>query len=79
LCITDGSGINEHIGAAVILLSPDSLSSPLLRKRIRYVGREAKSTVYAAQLEGILLALQILKTNRNPNPDRKKAAIFTDN
>lgn len=41
------------------------------------MGRDTESTVYAAELLAILLALQILIFN--PNPHHQKATIFTDN
>jgi ribonuclease HI len=41
------------------------------------MGRDTESTVYAAELKGILLALQILEAT--PDLHHKKATIFTDN
>jgi len=79
LCVyTDGSGIDGHVGAAAVTLSmPCSPSSPVLQRRTFYMGRETESTVYAAELKGIALALQILETT--PRPERQRVAIFTDN
>ena len=67
-CIcTDSSGINGHVGAtAVTFLTPTSLGSPILQRRICYMGRDTESTVYAAELQGIYLALQILKASPEP-------------
>jgi ribonuclease HI len=78
-CIyTDGSGINGHVGAAAVtLLTPTSPGSPTLQRRIFYMGRDTESTVYAAELQGIYLALQILEAR--PEPQLRKATIFTDN
>ena len=75
---THGSGMNGHIGpVAVTLPTPDSTNSSPLHKRTYYLGRDNESTVYAAELKGILLALQILKTD--PDLNGKWATIFTDN
>ncbi|RMZ90276.1 hypothetical protein DV736_g2490, partial [Chaetothyriales sp. CBS 134916] len=78
-CIyTDGSGINGHVGAAAVILStPNSISSPVLQRRTQYMGTDTQSTVYAAELKGILLALEILIAN--PNPEHNSFTIFTDN
>lgn len=75
---TDGSGIDGHIGAsAVTLRSPRCESSPILQKRTQYMGKDTESTVYAAELKGIFLALQILQAT--PSPHCMKVIIFTDN
>ncbi|KIM92705.1 hypothetical protein OIDMADRAFT_88749, partial [Oidiodendron maius Zn] len=41
------------------------------------IGRDTKSTIYTAGLQGIYLALQILEAS--PEPQHRKATIFTDN
>ena len=47
---TDGSGINNQVGAAAV--------SPLTRStKMVYMGNSETSTVYAAKLQGINLAL----------------------
>ncbi|OQV10369.1 hypothetical protein CLAIMM_14382 [Cladophialophora immunda] len=75
---TDGSGINGHVGAAAVILSdPQSMSSLVLQKRMQYMGTNAQSTVYAAELKGILLALGILIANCSP--EHRHFTIFTDN
>jgi ribonuclease HI len=78
-CIyTDGSGIDGHVGAAaVVLLEPSSKTSPILRKRIHYMGKDTESIVYAAELKGISLALQTLQDDTHVL--RNKVVIFTDN
>jgi ribonuclease HI len=74
---TDGSGINGHVGsAAVLLLAPNIQNSAILYKRSCYMGRDTESTVSAAELQGIYLALQILETS--PNCQLTRATIFTD-
>ncbi|KZL79582.1 reverse transcriptase domain protein, partial [Colletotrichum incanum] len=55
---TDGSGINGHIGAAAVITNPpvDDIGS----KRLEYIGTSVSSTVYAAELKGLALALQMI-------------------
>lgn len=75
---TDSSSINGHVGSAtVVLLVPNIPDSATLHKRSCYMGRDAESTVYAAELHGIYLALQILETS--PDCQHSKPTIFTDN
>ena len=75
---TDGSGINGHVGAAAMILSnPRSMSSLVLQKRTQYMGTDTQSTVYTAELKGILLALEILIAHCSP--DHHHFTIFTDN
>jgi hypothetical protein len=74
---TDGSGIEGHTGAAaVILLAPSSQNSPILRKHIHYMGRDTENMVYAAELKGISLALQIIQNSSNTL--HNKVVIFTN-
>jgi ribonuclease HI len=69
---TDGSGINNHIGAAAV--------SPLAKctKQV-YMGDSETSTVYAAELQGIRLALQIADEDAEKGNKRDRLIIFTDN
>ncbi|CAG8977852.1 hypothetical protein HYALB_00011658 [Hymenoscyphus albidus] len=69
---TDGSGIDNHIGAAAI--------SPVTRcTKMAYMGNSETSTVYAAELQGIKLALQIAVQDQEIGNKRNKVVIFTDN
>ncbi|EEU33763.1 uncharacterized protein NECHADRAFT_19784, partial [Fusarium vanettenii 77-13-4] len=44
-----------------------------------YMGDERTSTVYAGELQGINLALQIAQEDRDNGNDRSKLLIHTDN
>jgi ribonuclease HI len=74
---TDDSGINGHVGAAAVTLSDES--HPAGHKKTESMGKATTSTVYAAELKGIHLALQIaLDIHTSADPCRK-CDIFTDN
>jgi hypothetical protein len=64
---TNGSGINRKVGAAAVAPAIDKHTSA-------YMGKETTSTVYAAKLVGILIALEIAIVANWP-----RAVIFTDN
>jgi ribonuclease HI len=69
---TDGSGIEGEIGAAAVC--------PLMHQtRSVHMGSDTLSTVYAAELQGISLALQIAQEYADTNGERKEIAIYTDN
>ncbi|KAJ6436234.1 reverse transcriptase [Purpureocillium lavendulum] len=69
---TDGSGINGQIGAAAVC-------STTQQTRSAYMGTEATSTVYAGELQGISLALDIAQQDRAEGYRRSKVLIYTDN
>jgi ribonuclease HI len=69
---TDGSGIEGEIGSAAVC--------PLLQQtRSAHMGPDTLSTVYAAELQGISLALQIAQEYADKSGQRKQIAIYTDN
>jgi hypothetical protein len=69
---TDGSGIDDRIGAAAVCPFTE-------QTRSAYLGLSATSTVYAAELYGISLALQIAQAYADRNGSRRNVAIYTDN
>ncbi|KAI3054683.1 hypothetical protein CBS147353_11406 [Aspergillus niger] len=64
---TDGSGINGKIGAAAVC-------ARYQETRAAYMGDQSETTVYAAELQGIFLALIIIIRHRI-----SRAVVFTDN
>jgi ribonuclease HI len=69
---TDGSGIGGHIGAAAVCTTTQETKSA-------YMGDDTTSTVYAGELQGISLALQIAQQDRSRGNSRSKVLIYTDN
>ena len=75
---TDGSDIDGHVGSAALVLPTAGLpESAIQHQRVDYMGKDTEKTVYAAELQGIHLALQILQAS--PNTHGTTAVIFTDN
>ena len=69
---TDGTGIDGEIRIAAVC--------PLTQQtRSVHIGTDTTSTVYAAKLQGISLALQIALDYANRGGERRDIAIYTDN
>jgi tubulin alpha len=79
LCVyTDGSGIDGHVGAAAVTRAPHANGH--WTEQTQYMGTSRTSTVYAAELRGLVLALQIvLDTPPIHVPPDRCAVVFTDN
>ena len=75
---TDGSCVNGNVGAAAVILSdPNSGASAVMHERSLHLGSDTQSNVYVAELNGILLALEVIRTELQTC--NKKATIFSDN
>jgi ribonuclease HI len=69
---TDGSGIEGEIGSAAVC--------PLTQQtRSVHMGSDTQSTVYAAELQGTSLALQIAQEYADESGEHRQIAIYTDN
>ena len=78
ICIyTNGSYINNHIGAAII--APVIQISGIHTIRKKYMGISTTSIVYAAELRGLVLVLQILLDIHITVITPGKYTIFIDN
>jgi ribonuclease HI len=69
---TDGSCINRKVGAAAVCLSTG-------HRKESYMGPETTSTVYAAELQGISLALRIADEDTTIKEKKSKIIIYADN
>ena len=69
---TDGCCKDKQIGAAAVCLTT-------AETRKSQMGNELTSTVYAAEIEGISLALTIAKDDKLKGNKREKIIIYTDN
>lgn len=69
---TDGSCINRKVGAAAVCLRTG-------HRKESYMGLETTSTVYAAELQGISLALSIADADTSINEKESKIIIYADN
>lgn len=58
LIYTDGSSIDGHTGAAAVC-------PRISQTRTAYIGQDTVSTVYAGELQGINMALQIAREDRH--------------
>ena len=73
ICIyTDGSRIGGHVGAAAVYLEKRQISNA-------YMGRDATSTVYVAELHGINLALTMAAVEVDASAYQRHITIFADN
>lgn len=68
----DGSGCEQAIGAAAVLLDENEMEVEKLQFRL---GREHQHTVYEAEVTGLLLALQLINLHNINGPTR----IWVDN
>ncbi|OHW95426.1 reverse transcriptase [Colletotrichum incanum] len=69
---TDGSGINGQVGAAAVCTTTE-------QTRKSYMGDDTTSTVYAGELQGIVLALEMAQADKENGNHRSKVFIHTDN
>ncbi len=69
---TDGSGINNEIGAAAV-------SPMIMNEKKAYMGDSNTSTVFTAELQGIRLALTMALEDWDKGNRRRKVVIYTDN
>ena len=73
---TDGSAIEGEVGAAAV--APRACNPKQYISKA-YMGTENISTVYAAELQGVYMAMNIAIAKATTNPIIQKIIIFTDN
>jgi len=69
---SDGSGYEGHIGASAVLPADNT-------RRLAAMGNAEVSTVYAAELQGILMALQLAEPKAHYHMLKTPIHVFTDN
>jgi hypothetical protein len=75
LVYTDGSGFEGHIGAAAVNIDD---GDTVISDR-RYLGTESQSTVYAAELSGIEMALdRAIRDNKVTPTKAREVILFSD-
>jgi ribonuclease HI len=72
IIFTDGSGFAGHIGASMA-----SLQHGVTSQR-RYLGTDSQSTVYAAELSGIEMALAKTRKDNEGHRQAREVIIFSD-
>ena len=72
MIFTDGSGYAGHIGASTASLQHGAKSER------RYLGTDSQSTVYAAELNGIEMALTTAKNDNKEQQTAREVIIFSD-
>ena len=72
----DGSGFESHIGAATVNIHD---GDTVISDR-RHLGTESQSTVCAAELSGIKMALaRAIKDNKDISPTKAREVIILSN
>ncbi|KAJ6020305.1 hypothetical protein N7499_003588 [Penicillium canescens] len=75
LIYTDGSGFEGHIGAAAVNIHD---GDTVISDR-RHLGTESQSTVYAAELSGIEMALdRAIRDNKETTTKAREVILFSD-
>lgn len=74
---SDASAIEDHVGAAAV--APDVTNIGNQKKKLAYMGKTDTGNIYAAELKGIVLALQIVLEIHTTTNSAGKCIIFVDN